>query len=359
MRAVHVPVFGDINGDLVLAGNMINVRGDVAGDVFTVGQNVTISGDVAGSVFAIGQDVTISGDVLGSVRAAGPNVKLLGKVGKNFSAAGAFITVDETAHIGWGAQIGGAIITIGSDIEHNLFASGAEITLKKKIGGYANIFIDEGGTLTLQPDAKIGKDLKYRGDQEPIINDGAEIMGETIRQEMPVKRGLAIGKIIGIGSLIGLIGSLIVGLILASIFKGYTMDVVNNLTKKVGQSFGWGAIILLAGPAAILICMITIIGIPLGLILLAVYIISIYITTVFAGITLGFLILKAFKKEKSFKELSYIGALVLGIIVYYIITKIPLFGWLISLAGVLWALGGMTLACKSCFETKKETKKSV
>ncbi len=59
-----------IDGNLIKAGQLIDVAGAVNGDVIAIGNTINISGPVAGDVIAIGNTVKISGAVSGRPKRA-------------------------------------------------------------------------------------------------------------------------------------------------------------------------------------------------------------------------------------------------------------------------------------------------
>lgn len=345
----------DVNGDVILAGSNINIRGNVDGDIMAFGQTINITGNVTGSVLALGSDVTVTGEVTGSVRAVGSFVRIGSQVGKNIYAAGSSVELQESSSVGNSVYLGGAFVTVDSPIENDLLIGGAEVNLKDTVKGNATVYIND-GNLTLNPESVIEGNLEYRSDKDVSISEGALVLGETTKLAPKVKEWTGFGwGTLGFSLLIGLVGALVVGLVITAIFKKYTQNVAYNLTKRVGPSFGWGAVILLAGPAVIFICLVTLIGIPLGLVLLALYIVGVYLTTIFAGFTLGHVIFKGHKKEGGLQRGAYIGAMVVGIVIYYIVTHIPVIGWLIGFAGTMWALGGMAMV----FQGKAKKKETV
>ena len=86
--------------------------------------------------------------------------------------------------------------------------------------------------------------------------------------------------------------SFVFGLVLLLIAPGFFYD-VTNACKKVASACGIGVLFLLALPVvAILVC-ITIVGIPVGITALFLYVIALYSTQVFVGAWLGEKILGA------------------------------------------------------------------
>lgn len=71
-----IPSGTTIDNDVAMANPDILVDGNVNGDLFVIGQNVTLNGNVTGSVFLVADRATLRGKVDGSVYAVAANLNL-------------------------------------------------------------------------------------------------------------------------------------------------------------------------------------------------------------------------------------------------------------------------------------------
>ena len=97
---------------------------------------------------------------------------------------------------------------------------------------------------------------------------------------------------------------------------------------------------LIVLPAAALLCFITVIGIPIGLMGLLAYLLLFVFSSVYAVVVIGGLLQKALLKKPS-PEASWKTAL-LGVTVYTVAGPIPFVGWLFKFAFFLAALGAIS-----------------
>jgi hypothetical protein len=118
----------------------------------------------------------------------------------------------------------------------------------------------------------------------------------------------------------------------------------DTLRNKPWWSLGWGAIILFATPLAALIVCITIVGIPLGLIALALYGIAIYLSQIPVALFIGRWIIGYFAKADS--RAVMVGALALGLAILCLLRMIPYAGFFIGLAAVLFGLGAALVSLR-------------
>ena len=89
---------------------------------------------------------------------------------------------------------------------------------------------------------------------------------------------------------------------------------------------------------------ITIIGIPVGLIALALWGIAIYLAQIPVGLLIGRLIIGRFRVVE--RKAIMVGALALGLVILRLLGLIPYLGFFIALAVVLFGLGAVGVSEK-------------
>jgi hypothetical protein len=125
--------------------------------------------------------------------------------------------------------------------------------------------------------------------------------------------------------------------VLLLVAPGFFYD-VTNACKKVASASGIGVLCLIALPvAAILVC-VTIVGIPVGITALFLYVIALYSTQVFVGAWLGERILGA---GVGFSPA--LGRLALGLGIIRLLRVIPYLGALVAAIVIVWGLGALVL----------------
>jgi len=324
-----VEISGTVNGDVKVAGGQIIIDGQINGDLVAVGAFVSVSGKISGDARLIGGQIIQGGEVGGDVVIGGINVavtngalisgKLVG-VGSNLTLAG--LLVDDV-------KIGGRNLTITSTVDGNVEAAveSLRITSKSHITG----------------------DLTYWSNREMSIDENAVVRGETVRKAPQ-------GFIVPIEALFGplpvflqpflrftsILITLTLGLLLITIFPGYTRRTVFTLRTKRFQCFTTGFMVLLLLPVAFGVLFITIVGIPLGFVLLVVSSVIFYVARIFVMLLIGRLLL-----ERTKRELHEVWALVLGLTVYSFFVSLPYIGWAIAFLAVVAGLGAAIITLKS------------
>lgn len=329
-----------VDGNFIKFGNIIDILGAVNGDVIVLGGNINISGPVKGDVIALGANLKIKGDVSGSVRAVGGSIEIDSKIGHNANVFAGTIILGENSEVNWDVNFFGGNVEIKGEVKGNIFGGGKNIVLGGKVGKNVNLILGRDGQLVLYPSTQISGDLTYKSlkPDQLIVKEGAQITGQTIHQ-LVTKSQLFSSRIITFFKIVSLFGLLVVGLVLITLVPKKVLEISQEMTSRVWPSLGWGFIYFVTIPVAAFILLFTIIGIPLGLILFALYFISLFISKVLAGIVLGLILVHRLFQGKYKKSL--IWPMILGLVILVVVTSIPFFGWLIKLLLIWWAFGAM------------------
>ena len=116
------------------------------------------------------------------------------------------------------------------------------------------------------------------------------------------------------------------------------------MANRVGASLGRGILVLVLTLPLTFVLLVTIIGIPLSLILMALWLVSLYVSKVIIGIMVG---RKLANKFFPLKKDSLIFSMILGIVICFLIFSLPIIGKILALLAMVWGLGGITLALKN------------
>ncbi|MFC1630168.1 hypothetical protein ACFL06_01375 [Patescibacteria group bacterium] len=342
-----------IEHNFIQGGGIIDFDGQAQKDVIVAGGTITISGPVEGDVIAAGGTVKIKGEVKGNVRVTGGIIEIDSKVGKNVNVFGGTVVIGPDAEIGWDVLMGSGTVEIRGKVGGNIKGGASSIIIANEVGGDVDLKLSsEDGQLILYPQAVIQGDLTYTAPETAEVKEGAIITGETLYKPTvppvtPLKEGFGISYLVG--KILGLLSLLVVGLVIILLARRKSREIGERMLDKPLVSFGWGLVYFIITPIVLVLVAITVIGIPIALIVFVSYIIALYLTKVFIGIALGQKVLRWWSKKQ---EVSLIWALVLGVVLFSILTSLPTIGWIIGFVGICWALGAMV-------QVKKQTLKQI
>ena len=334
----------DVGADHFAAGSSVRVERAVAGDLLAAGGQVDVSAQVRGDAIVAGGNVRLGGRLDNSVFAVGGQLTLAGAVANNARAAGGEVLLVRGAEIGGNASLAGGRVEVDGVIKGYLQAAGGEVFINGAVGGDV---MAAGGRIELGPQARIAGRLRYASRDEVIIDPAAQIVGGIERTAwrapagMPsVERARRVGR--GVGW-IWTVGLMVLAAVLIALLPAFTARVAVTARQRTGWSALAGFIALVCFPVAALILMITLIGLPLGLVTLLAYFALLPMGYVAAAIALGDGVLARAKPNAYAATGWRVGAAVVAVLVLALLARLPYLGGLVVLAALLIGLGALML----------------
>ncbi|OGD86591.1 hypothetical protein A2Z23_02160, partial [Candidatus Curtissbacteria bacterium RBG_16_39_7] len=343
-KVVVLPKDEIVNKDYFAAGDSVTLSGTVNGDAYLAGGNVVVEGTVNGDLIAAGGMLDIRGKVTNDVRVAGGQVVVSAKIDRNLTVAGGSVNITDSAKIAGSVVSGAGNLSIFAPIGKGITIGAGQVTVGNTVVG--DIFGGV-GQIILTPSAKVSGDLTYWSQSSAQIQPGAQVLGKSTHNLPPAKaiEGVKPTKILGVVTgvslvfkIISLLSSFIIGLLLLKFFPTYTQRTVNIVAQKPWASLGIGFLTVVLTPIVFVILLITIIGIPIAMILLATFLIVVYFTRIFVSLLIG-------QKISAIlgRKVGSGWSLILGLIIYGIITIPPVIGGIVTLLVVLFGLGAILL----------------
>lgn len=312
-----------------------NIESDVYGDLYIAGGTVTINGKISEDLVVAGGSITVLGDVGGDLRIIGGQTAVYGKVGDDLVVVGGKVDIGKEAILRGSLIATAGIVTLDGEVQEDIRGVLGMLLLNGKVNKNVTVTIED--TLNISEKAFIGGNLSYSALVEATIPEGV-IKGAVSFNKFErdsVIQGLTywffVQKLISFG------GGLILLLLFVSLMpKGLTM-MAEQTRQNVFKSFGIGLLTMIAGVVGSILLMITVIGIPLAMIILASLLIIFFLTQVFVAVWLGSYVVN-YKKTKRVK-LFFVTSL--SLLVYHLIGLIPFAGWALNLVLFLAGVGGM------------------
>ena len=336
--------------DLYAAGQSVRVRNDVNGDAFLAGNQVILDGTVTGDVYAAGQNVDLSGAIEDDLKAAGTLVNMAATVKDDAFLAGTNLSLSDESSVGGDLLFAGASIEINGPVEGNVKGTGDTIYLNSEIKGDVTFY--DAGKITLGPKAKINGNLTYSSLNKLEIPEGV-VGKEVIFKERTTSAEVSEKGILAGFSFFNLLTMLFVGLLLLGFAKHFPLYNNNKVFESPFKTLGVGALVLITTPILAVIFMVTMVGLPLGLILLPLWLIALYVAKISAALLIGKAIVKCDEKSGF---LRLFGGFALGTLVYVVLGLIPFIGWALKLVVLLMALGGLFLGQMDRFSEMRKKK---
>lgn len=334
-----------VEGNLYFQAKSVTIEGQVLGDVIGVGSNLQINGQVKGDVIAISQNINISGKIDGNLRVISNAVDISGNIGKNTNFIGESLVLSQEATIGQDLLLISVNSEINGLVKENFHGMSGNTVIRGEIGKNVNLKIDKvkrkkySNILKLEESSIVGGTINYQGGNDIIKKEGS-VTGEINKKE-PRKSSRQIPSsnkfIYSIASVF------LTVLILNILFKKQIKKLKEISRQENYKNMGPGAIILFLTPIAIILAMITIIGLPLALLALALWLMLLFFSKIIFALTLGEYFFKLLKKEKVSWQLKALT----GIVLAWLLFALPFIGWLFSLIATLIGIGAFYYLIKN------------
>lgn len=262
-------------GDVYAAGGDVHTGGPIRGDFGAAGGKVALDEPVAGKAWLVGGSVEANAPVRDGLHVAGGDVTIDDVVGGKLFVAGGQITVGPDAVIAGTARLFGGRVTVAGRIDGDLHASGRHVTINGDVRGNVSVRAD---TVELGPDARIGGTLRYSARSELRKDEGA-VVGSIVHQRagrqgddaVVVSRTFDTPGPWRVGGLVMLLSLLACGAAFLFLVPRYGAQAADRLADGPLGALTLGIVAALAVPiVAVLLC-ITVLGIPLGVLLLLAY----------------------------------------------------------------------------------------
>ena len=336
---VTVPSGEVREGDLYAAAEAIRVHGRLAGDLVAAGQRVLVDGQVDGDLFAAGRTVDLRGPIGDSTRIVGDQVTVNTTIDGDLIAGGNRLQLLESTVIRGGLVAAASTLDIEGTVEEDLRAAAGEIVLRGTVLGDANVIADR---LDLAPGARIDGDLDYRT-RVPLSPEAAARVAGAVRYEEPTDEDDEDGGSVG-GSVLfwswqtG--AALLAGMLAVALFRRLVQELASAIAGEttLGALLGFGAFLIV--PVAAAVVMMTVVGLPIGVIAVLLFGVALYVAKLPIAVWAGEQLLARAGRSGA----SPYAAMAVGIMVLYLLFEIPWVGGLFWLAATWLGLGAMVLS---------------
>lgn len=320
-----------VREDLYAMGERVIVEGVIQGDLFVITGNLIVAGRVEGDVLGlVGGPATISGEVTGSVRVAANTLSVTGVIHDDLAAA----AVETAIHggIGRDAFLYTGEMSADGIIGREIRAHAWRMSIDGPVGHDIKVRVD---TLVLGENAVVGGDVFYKGSDDAEIAPGATVLGSVIRRDAlaPVW-AKAVTRLFAVLSVFGFI---VAGLVGSWLFRGTSRRAVQKVGERPGKSALVGLAAVLLIPILVLPLFLTLVGIPIGLVLLILWLVALFLGPLPAVTWFGDRVTK--------RSGGFVGALVVGTLLWRgAMWLLPLLAAALYLAALLVGLGAAVLA---------------
>ncbi|MFC5498912.1 hypothetical protein ACFPOE_15290 [Caenimonas terrae] len=329
------------------AGGQVRPAGPVEGDFIAAGGRVVLDQPVRGDAALAGGSVDVRAPVGDDLRAVGGDVRIDSTVGGELFVTGGNVTLAGAARVTQGAKVYGGAITMDGRVDGPLEAGAQKISLNGQIGGDARLTAEQ---IELGPDARIAGALHYASGTELKKAAGATVVGAITREERAAGEPTVVRQRQW-GGATGTLGAAVLGflalLACATVFMLVVPDssvrAADTVKTSPGLSLALGFGALVALPVLAVLLFITVLGIPLGLTLLALYPVLLLAGYLVGVLCIARLAQPALRKEAPATFGWQIGFFALALLLVSLIGRVPVAGTLVLAVITVMGTGASVL----------------
>ena len=320
----------------------VSFEGESKDDLFIAGNAVLLDGTMHNDVWVAANSIYCSGKIGDHARfIASRTLSFEGRVGSGLMAFAETISVGNNAVVEGTAALGGQNVIVEGQVKGKLYIMAYNATLSGKFLGDVRIVAED---IIVMPGTEIKGNLVYTSNKDLFLDEKVLLSGQLIKkniQTTPLASAKpTLNQAFALQSFLFL-SALLVGLPFVGLFPQFTGRTVRLIRQSSWRCGIAGLVAFCLVPMIGLFAVATLIGLSLGLILLAGYLICLYLCKVFMALALGGFLLRR-RGPQSFR--TVFSAMSLGLILLYVLYSLPVAGSVFWFFATIVGFGGMVLA---------------
>jgi cytoskeletal protein CcmA (bactofilin family) len=336
-----------------LSGSIVRPGRAIEGDFIAAGGKVSSEQPVKGDVMAAGGSVDIRAAVGDDVRVAGGDVSIENTIGGELFASGGNITLSKAVRVAGPAALYGGTVVIDGRIDGPLTVAARTLTVNGELNGETRIRAEQ---IEVGPTAKISGALGYASRNELKRAEGAVITGAITRMD-----GGAISRSrdmrhadrdwhwhnhrssTWVGAIFTFIALLACAAVLLLVFPTFSVNASEKIKTSPWLALAVGFGVIVGVPILAVLLFVTVLGIPLGIIALALYPASLLVGFVAGVLFVARRAQFAMRKEDASGFLSVIGFFALALLLVMVMSWVPFVGSLVLFVVTVIGVGASIL----------------
>ncbi len=346
-----------VHEDLYVTGGTVTINAPVYGDLVIAGGTVIINDTVTNDIIAAGGNVTFNGFVGDDIRCAGGNIHIYKNIAGDVVVTAGTVTIHKGATAG-GVITGGGNVTVDGNVDGEVRSAagrlflngniskdidcrGGDITVNGNITGLSVLSADN---IIIGSKAVFYNDVRYwnkRGNLDfrtSLINSKATY-DPSLRMQTGRWYFLGAATVLGVLWYLGM--ALLMIFLVEYLFSFYMKNAADKASSGMLKSFGAGLLFFIAIPVAAVIAFVTLIGVPVGLLLLLGYIILALLATVITSVVTANWYNN--RSVQGWNRQRLVWAAFVFFILIKLLSSIPFFGGLLTGVLVCIAFGSIIL----------------
>jgi cytoskeletal protein CcmA (bactofilin family) len=258
-------------------------------------------------------------------------------VGRNVRASGGHVEIGPGAKVSGNVSVAGGDVAMRGAVKGYLQAAGGHVLIDGPVDGDV---VASGGEVELGPNARIGGKLQYRTQdfkRDPAAQVAGSVEALAVHRAMhadgsPWRRRAG-------GGWIWSAGVMLMAALLAAALPNVSTRMAEELRSHPGLALLWGLVAFACIPVAVVLLLITIIGIPLALLALLSFFVLLIAGQAVTAASIADLALRRYRPEAAVRVAWRTGAAILAALALALLARVPWVGGLVVLAAMLIGIG--------------------
>ncbi|MEM8965117.1 MAG: hypothetical protein AAGE93_01785 [Bacteroidota bacterium] len=359
--AEQITIDSPVNHDVYLAGERITVNAPVRGDMLAAAGTIILRDSLLGNLTAAGGTLTLNGPVLDDVFVMGGTVRVESPVAGDIIAMGGEVVIDKNVTSGQdvvvlsgevqvNGTVAGNVIVRGGEVQlngecqGNLEVQGGEITINGLVRGASSLAAER---IELTPSAEMYGDVRYwlpEGTEPPDFS--AALSGATAQFDESLNLE---DDFSWLGNQVPWFSVALAYVLAVLLTIGFIFWVFPNKMDRAGKvlhedfmrSFGYGILYLIGVPLVIALLLISFIGIPLGLVFLLAYGVTVAFGHVITSVVVAYSLRDRYQYDWGKGWMILVAFLIFSVL--RMVTLTPFVGFFISVLLVGASLGALLI----------------
>lgn len=324
-----------LSQSLIVSAKSVRIEGVIEGDLYALAEEITISGQVDGNVFAVGDRVEITGEVDDSLYVGGERVRIEGRVDDLYAFA-EDLTIHERAVVDRDVAIFADRTQVDGQVGRDFTFYGESLEVRGQIG--RNLITRADRMALLSGAAVLGDfDSRMPDGEVARVAPGVTIAGEHtdgVREHHHDRKAKWQDPGFYLSNLVLMVSAFLVGMALHALRPGMFETALPTATDFF-RELGFGFVGLVVVPILIVICFLTVVAIPIGVMGLFLFITALFVSLIQIAALVG----NALVGHGTGTTPRFGVALLVGLLIVSVAVNLPFVGGLIWIVAIMTGVG--------------------
>lgn len=336
---VEIGQIDALDGNLYLSATEVTFDANAPADVYIAALAGSIDGSIDGSLNLLAGHTDVRADIGNTLNIAGGSVTVHGDVGGDLLVAGGNVTLAKQSVVDGDVIITGGKVRVEGLVRGTVYGSALIIQHGGTVDGDMEL---QASRIILDGSARVNGDVRYQSPIDAEVAPRAQVTGTIDHTDATPWSGVDGGALSPFGALLRLVWSLLVGAVVIAAAPRLANRIAEHGSRLL-QPAAVGVLSLFLIPVLALLLLNAVIGIPIGILLLLLLAIGLYLSQIFAGLTIG-----RFLMPRSWRDGSrgfLLLAMTIGVLIIASLRMLPIpfLGLIVTAIVTFWGLGAAVL----------------